>query len=47
MEMNRTIRVFTLALMTAGLAMAVPCYSQEPAKEPNKKDKQKSDRARE
>ena len=45
--MNRTTRVFTLALMTAGLAMAVLSYAQEPAKEPTKKEKQKSDKARE
>ncbi len=45
--MNGTIRVFTLAFLTAGLALGAPAWAQEPAKEPSKADKQKSDRARE
>ncbi|MBI3484568.1 MAG: GWxTD domain-containing protein, partial [Acidobacteria bacterium] len=43
--MNRTIRVFILALLTAGLAL--PALAQEQAKPPSKADKQKSDSARE
>ena len=45
--MNRTIRVFTLACLTAGLALAAPALAQQPAKEPSKADQKKSDRARE
>lgn len=45
--MNRTIRVYTLAFLAAGLALAAPAWAQEKAKEQSKQDKQKSDRARE
>ncbi|MBI3661984.1 MAG: GWxTD domain-containing protein [Acidobacteria bacterium] len=45
--MKRTIRVAILAFLTAGLALPAPAFAQEPAKEPGKQDKKKSDRARE
>jgi GWxTD domain-containing protein len=46
MAMNRSIRVFSVAFLTAGLALCAPAFAQEPAKEPSKADKQKSDRKR-
>jgi len=45
--MNRTIRVFILALLAMGLAQPAPVWAQEKSKEQGKPDKQKSDRARE
>lgn len=45
--MNRSIRVFILGLLTAGLALPAAVWAQEPSKEKSKPEKQKSDRARE
>ena len=45
--MNRTICVFVLALWTAGLAVPAPALAQEKAQEQSKREKQRSDRARE
>jgi len=47
MAMNRSIRVFMLALLAMGLALTAPVWAQEKAKEQGKPEKQKSDRARE
>jgi GWxTD domain-containing protein len=45
--MNRTIRVFVVGLISAGLALPAPALAQEQAKPPSKSDQKKSDRARE
>jgi GWxTD domain-containing protein len=45
--MNRTIRVFIIALLAMGLALTAPVWAQEKSKEQGKPDQKKSDRARE
>jgi len=45
--MNRTIRVFILALLAMGLALTAPARAQEKSKEQVKADQKKSERARE